>query len=158
MPARVNDVSELVGVEYPAFGRGSSTCSEFRTERVKLLHLLGDEPYDGIWVGAQLQDSLERRPHVHLLYDSRRSWLFVEDATPVRSLRGIVDDQDHLRPRRHHPGHVLQLIHYPPSPVDFPLQLLAYYLSEPVTFDNRVSLIPAPLGLLNPPTDAVEIQ
>src|SRR5215208_4549489 len=35
---------------------------------------------------------------------------------------------------------------------------MAYYLSEPVTFDHRVSLIPTPLGLLNPPTNAVEIQ
>src|SRR5215210_6037969 len=35
---------------------------------------------------------------------------------------------------------------------------MAYYLSEPVTFDHRVSLIPAPLGLLNPPANAVEIQ
>jgi hypothetical protein len=44
--------SELVRVEHPALRRGRPVFGEPTTEGVKLLDLLGDEPYHRVGVGA----------------------------------------------------------------------------------------------------------
>src|SRR5215212_4661943 len=108
--------SELVRVEYPALRRWRPVFDELGTEGVELLDLLGDEPHHRVGVGTQLQDSFDGSSDARLLHNPGRPRLLVEDATLVSRLPAIVYNQDHLRPRRHYPGHVLKLIHYPPSP------------------------------------------
>jgi hypothetical protein len=45
---------ELVRVKHPALRRRSPVFGELGTEGVKLLHLLGDEPYHRVGIGTQL--------------------------------------------------------------------------------------------------------
>lgn len=60
---RQRRVLELVGVEYAARRRRRALIGELAAQDVKLLNLLGGEPYDGIGVGAQIQDRSPPRLH-----------------------------------------------------------------------------------------------
>src|SRR5215213_1567369 len=146
-----NTASELVGVEHPASRSRGTFPRQLVAQGVKLLHLLRDEPDDRVRVCAQLQDRLPSILHLELFDHPRWPRLLVEDTTLVSPAPGVVNYQDHLGPRRHHPRYALQVVHHPPPAVDFPLSFLAHDLFERITLDQRVRLVASPLCLPHPP-------